>query len=50
MDEPYAVFLEKVQGLNIRYSTMELEDIGEKRIFLNTPTGILLEAVFRIKV
>ncbi len=49
MDEPYDIFLKKVQDLNIRYSTMELEDICEKRIFLNTPTGILLETVFRSK-
>jgi glyoxylase I family protein len=33
--------------LDIRHSVMELEDIGEKRIFLHTPTGILLEVVFR---
>ena len=40
-------FKEKLEQLKILYSTMELPDINEKRIFLQTPTGVLLEIVFR---
>lgn len=47
MDVPYHQFLKKLEQLNIRYSTMDLPDINERRIFLHTPTGILLESVFR---
>lgn len=45
--EGFEAFRQKLSSLSIRHSVMELEDIGEKRIFLQTPTGILLEAVFR---
>ncbi len=47
MDEPYDDFFCRIKQMNVRYSTMDLADIGEKRIFFNTPTGILLETVFR---
>lgn len=40
-------FRAKLEKLDIRYSQMELPDINEKRIFLQTPTGVLLETVFR---
>ncbi len=40
-------FKSKLDRLAIFYTTMELKDIDEKRIFLHTPSGILLEAVFR---
>ena len=43
----YAKFKKKLDQLAIVYSIMELKDINEKRIFLHTPSGILLEAVFR---
>ncbi|CAN1538691.1 Glyoxalase/fosfomycin resistance/dioxygenase domain containing protein [Flavobacteriaceae bacterium] len=43
----YESFKSKLDRLAIVYTTMELKDINEKRIFLHTPAGILLEAVFR---
>jgi len=45
--EDFEAFRNKLSTLGIRHSVMELDDIGEKRIFLHTPTGILLEVVFR---
>jgi catechol 2,3-dioxygenase-like lactoylglutathione lyase family enzyme len=37
----------KLDGLAIPYSRMELSELGERRLFVRTPTGILLELVFR---
>ena len=37
----------RLDRLGIPYSTMELPDFGERRLFLRTPTGILIELVFR---
>lgn len=37
----------KLDGLAIAYSRMELPELGERRLFIRTPTGILLELVFR---
>jgi catechol 2,3-dioxygenase-like lactoylglutathione lyase family enzyme len=37
----------KLDGLSVRYSKMELPELGERRLFVQTPTGILLELVFR---
>ena len=34
--------------LGLPYSTMELPETGERRLFLRTPTGTLIELVFRI--
>ncbi|MBB6112458.1 Catechol 2,3-dioxygenase [Mucilaginibacter lappiensis] len=45
--ENYDAFKQKLFGLKIPHSLMDLPDIGERRIFLHTPTGILLEIVFR---
>lgn len=45
--ENYDAFKQKLLSLKIPYSLMDLPDIGERRIFLHTPTGILLETVFR---
>ncbi len=45
--EDYAAFRAKLTAMNIPFSLMDLPDIGERRIFLHTPTGILLETVFR---
>ena len=39
--------LRKLDGLSIPYWRMELPEIGEPRLFIRTPTGILLELVFR---
>jgi hypothetical protein len=37
----------KLEGLGIPYSRMELPELDEHRLFIRTPTGILLELVFR---
>ena len=39
----------KLDGLGVSYSRMELPELGERRLFIRTPTGILLELVFREK-
>jgi glyoxylase I family protein len=44
--EGYADFRKKLDQLGIRYSTMDLADIGERRLFFRAPGGPLLEAVF----
>lgn len=45
--ENYEAFKQKLHHQHVPYSLMDLPDIGERRIFLHTPTGILLETVFR---
>ena len=45
--EDYEGFKQRLIDLKIKFSPMDLPDIGERRIFLRTPTGILLETVFR---
>ena len=45
--EDYDMFRKKLDNLNIPYSSMDLPDINERRIFIQTPTRILLETVFR---
>ncbi|MBK5569017.1 glyoxalase [Ensifer sp. SSB1] len=42
----YAAFRTRLDGFAIPYSTMDLPDIGERRLFLRAPGGPLLEAVF----
>jgi hypothetical protein len=37
----------KLDGLGIPYSRMELPELGERRLFIRTPTKVLLELVFR---
>ena len=37
----------KLEGLGVSYSRMELPELAERRLFIRTPTGILLELVFR---
>jgi hypothetical protein len=37
----------KFDALGVAYSTMDLPELGERRLFVQTPTGILLELVFR---
>lgn len=37
----------RLEALAIPYSRMELPELGERRLFVRTPTGILLELVFR---
>lgn len=45
--EDYEGFRQHLKQLGIHFSPMDLPDIGERRIFLRTPAGILLETVFR---
>ncbi len=37
----------KLDRLSIPYSQMNLPELGERRLFIRTPTGVLLELVFR---
>jgi catechol 2,3-dioxygenase-like lactoylglutathione lyase family enzyme len=37
----------KLDRLSIPYSRMDLPELGERRLFVRTPAGILLEFVFR---
>ncbi len=41
------LYRHKLEALGIPYSRMELPELGELRLFVQTPTGILLELVFR---
>ena len=43
--EGYAAFRQKLDQLGIRYSTMDLADLQERRLFFRAPGGPLLEAV-----
>ena len=45
--EGYDAYRHKIETLAIPYSTMDLPELGERRLFVRTPTGILLELVFR---
>jgi catechol 2,3-dioxygenase-like lactoylglutathione lyase family enzyme len=45
--EGYSKYREKLDALDIHYSTMDLPELNERRLFVHTPTGILLELVFR---
>jgi len=38
---------QKLDALGVGYSRMELPELGERRLFVQTPSGILLELVFR---
>lgn len=44
--EGYAAFRAKLERLGIRYSTMDLAELQERRLFFRAPGGPLLEAVF----
>jgi len=46
----YDAYRRKLERLDIAYSRMELPELGERRLFIQTPTGILLELVFRESV
>ncbi|KMO28128.1 glyoxalase [Methylobacterium variabile] len=37
----------RLEALGMAYSSMELPELGERRLFLRTHTGILLELVFK---
>lgn len=42
----YSDFRAKLEALGIRYSTMDLDELDERRLFFRTPSGPLIEAVF----
>lgn len=42
----YRAFRARLEALGIRYSTMVLEELDERRLFFRTPSGPLIEAVF----
>lgn len=41
------MFRKKLDDAATPYSTMDLPELGERRLFVRTPGGILLELVFR---
>jgi len=43
----YLKFREGLELKGIPYSTMDLPELGERRLFVRTPSGILMELVFR---
>jgi len=43
----YAGFRARLEALGIRYSTMELPELEERRLFFHAPCGQLIETVFR---
>ena len=43
----YEAMRGRLDDRGLAYSTMELPEIGERRLFLRTPAGILIELVFR---
>ncbi len=45
--EGYDAFRRKLDTTGIPYSTMDLPELREQRLFVRTPGGILLELVFR---
>lgn len=46
----YGAFRAKLGRLGVPYSTMDLDDIGERRLFFRAPGGPLIEAVFAEQV
>jgi glyoxylase I family protein len=48
--EGYQAFKKKLEDLKINYSLMDIEELNERRIFLKTPDGVLLEAVFHEEI
>jgi catechol 2,3-dioxygenase-like lactoylglutathione lyase family enzyme len=45
--DDYDAFRAKLDRLSISYSPMELPELGERRLFLQVPGGVLLEVAFR---
>ena len=43
----YDRYRRKLDAMGIAYSGMELPELRERRLFTHTPTGILVELVFR---
>lgn len=45
--EDHDAFSRRIEALGLDYSRMELPEIGERRIFLHAPGGLLVEVAFR---
>jgi len=45
--DDYDAFRGRLDQLAIAYSPMELPELGERRLFLQVPGGVLLEVAFR---
>ncbi|MBP8067703.1 MAG: hypothetical protein KAY27_04005 [Pedobacter sp.] len=43
----YKRFKQKLVDLNVPFTLMDLPEMGLRRIFLRTPTGILIETIFK---
>lgn len=43
----YIRFRSRLEEKGIRYSTMDLPELGERRLFFHAPCGQLIETVFR---
>ncbi len=48
--ENYGQNRARLDKLGLHYQTMDLPDLNERRLFVHTPGGILLELVFREEV
>lgn len=48
--EGYHDFRKKLESLRIPYSPMDIEELGERRIFFRTPELVLLEAIFHEEI
>jgi len=48
--EKYGESRARLDTLGLHYQTMDLPDLNERRLFIHTPGGILLELVFREEV
>ncbi|KRB62628.1 glyoxalase [Rhizobium sp. Root708] len=46
----YDAFRARLDTASIAYSTMDLPELGERRLFVRTPGGILIELVFRTAI
>ncbi|MGJ8627294.1 MAG: VOC family protein [Sulfitobacter sp.] len=45
--ENYVAFRAKLERLGVRYTTMDIPELDERRLFFRTPSGPLIEAVFK---
>lgn len=43
----YETMRSRLNELHINYTRMDLAELGERRLFIHTPTGILVELIFR---
>lgn len=43
----YDLYRAKLDRMGVAYSRMEMKELGERRLFLRTPSRVLIELVFR---